>query len=89
MISFDKAKASAEEFVAGLASASGVEFALYADETIEVNEGWVFFYNSKEFIETGDFASALAGNGPIFVDRSGNLRSLPSGMNWEDALRGV
>jgi len=87
MISFDKAKALAEKFVADRGSAIGDEFTLYADKTIEVNEGWVFFYNSKEFIETGNDEFALVGNGPIFVDRNGKLRTLPSGTNWEDAIR--
>lgn len=32
--------------------------------------GWVFFFNSKEFILTGDWQHALAGNSPIIVDKS-------------------
>lgn len=31
--------------------------------------GWVYFYNSKEYAETGDFRCALAGNSPLIVDR--------------------
>ena len=31
--------------------------------------GWVYFYNSKEFMEAGDFCWALAGNAPVIVDR--------------------
>ena len=31
--------------------------------------GWVFFYNSKRYLETGEFSAALAGNAPIIVDR--------------------
>ena len=29
--------------------------------------GWVFFYNSQKYIETGDFKSSLVGNAPIVV----------------------
>jgi hypothetical protein len=32
--------------------------------------GWVYVYNSKEFMETGDFCCSLAGNAPVIVDRS-------------------
>jgi hypothetical protein len=31
--------------------------------------GWVFFYQSKEYQDTGNFSSMLAGNGPFIVDR--------------------
>jgi Immunity protein 35 len=31
--------------------------------------GWVFCYNSKEFVEDGDTSAALAGNAPLIVDR--------------------
>lgn len=31
--------------------------------------GWVFFYNTEEFVRTGDIVHALGGNAPILVDR--------------------
>jgi hypothetical protein len=31
--------------------------------------GWVYFYNSKAFAETGDFEHGLIGNAPVIVDR--------------------
>ncbi len=31
--------------------------------------GWVYFYNSKEYAETGDFNFSLVGNPPVIVDR--------------------
>ena len=37
--------------------------------TIERPFGWVFFYNSREFVETGNISSALAGNAPFIVNR--------------------
>jgi hypothetical protein len=39
------------------------------EETIERDFGWVFFYDSSEHIETGDFGDALAGNAPIIVNK--------------------
>ena len=32
--------------------------------------GWVFYFNSEQFIETEDWEHALAGNAPIIVDKS-------------------
>lgn len=37
----------------------------------EEEDGWSFGYNSRSFVEEGDIMSALAGNGPIMVPRSG------------------
>lgn len=41
-------------------------------EIIEVQEhdfGWLYFYNTKEFVKTGDFVFALGGNAPVIVGR--------------------
>jgi hypothetical protein len=44
--------------------------------TREEDFGWAFFYNSKQFVETGDIEWALGGNAPLIVDRStGELHS--------------
>jgi hypothetical protein len=45
------------------------ELVLLDDATIERHWGWVFFYNSRAFIETGDYCEALAGNAPFIVNR--------------------
>jgi hypothetical protein len=39
------------------------------EETLEMDFGWVFFYTSRLFRDTGDFKYALAGNAPMIVDR--------------------
>ncbi len=42
--------------------------------TQEYDFGWVFFYNTTKFIETGDFRNALAGNVLLIVNKiSGDL----------------
>jgi Immunity protein 35 len=86
-ISFDQARALAKNAVAALAATSGDELDIIHSNTIDASEGWIFFYNSKDFIETGDLSSALAGNGPIFVDRNGVVKMLPSAIPWEVAIR--
>ena len=44
--------------------------AVVEKSTIERPFGWVFFYNSKKYIETGVFRYRLAGNGPVIVNKS-------------------
>ena len=47
------------------------------DRTIEKPYGWIFFYNSREFVETGDFLHALGGNGPVvFEAATGEIHQL-------------
>ena len=47
----------------------GIECALIKSETIEKYWGWVFFYQSVAFIESGDFRDMLAGNAPIILNK--------------------
>jgi hypothetical protein len=36
---------------------------------VEYDFGWVFDYNTRVFLETGNISSSLLGNGPLIVDR--------------------
>jgi hypothetical protein len=47
----------------------GIECGLLKDETIEKDWGWVFFYQSVAFIESGDFLDKLGGNAPIIINK--------------------
>jgi hypothetical protein len=40
------------------------------EATIAKPYGWIFFYQSKQYIETGDFSAQLLGNAPIIIDRT-------------------
>jgi hypothetical protein len=35
--------------------------------------GWVFFYQSRQYVESGDVRDALAGNAPIIADRDDGM----------------
>lgn len=37
----------------------------------EFEAGWVYYYQSARFLETGDFRDCLVGNAPLFVPRNG------------------
>ena len=43
---------------------------MLVDSTIERDWGWVFYYNSALFLESGNISDALAGNSPYIVNRS-------------------
>ena len=42
---------------------------VFLESTIERRFGWVFFYGSRLYSETGDLRYAVAGNAPFIVDR--------------------
>jgi len=63
------ARALARHQIATMAVDLGLDLVLQGDRTIESDVGWVFFYDSREFVETGDRAKALIGNAPLLVDR--------------------
>ena len=65
---------------------AGDEFHILAAETRELKQGWLFFYNSAEFLRTRDPMFALAGNGPILVLRGGEVATLPTAVPWQEAI---
>ena len=86
-LTFEAAKALALEELNKIAAAIGEPVELLHDQTKEIDRGWVFFFNSAEFIHTGNTISALAGNGPILVTRDGALHTLPSAISWKEAVK--
>lgn len=46
-----------------------IEYVVLEDETIEKDWGWVFFYQSKNYLESGDFRDMVVGNAPYIVNR--------------------
>ncbi len=64
-----EAKKVVDEYLAKLQAGRSYELAVMEDRTREESFGWVFFYNTKRFVETGDVQWALGGNAPLIVDR--------------------
>jgi hypothetical protein len=86
MIDADEARRLAAQKVSELGRKSGDEFVLLDDATVQINRGWVFFYNSAEYIRTRNPVHAPAGNGPLFVSRDGQVIEVPSSEPWEHYL---
>jgi len=42
---------------------------LVISELAEFPTSWVAVYNTRRFVETGSFRYALAGNGPVIINR--------------------
>ena len=50
-------------------TATTVELAIIDSETIEKEYGWVFFYQTKDYLETGNIEDTLVGNAPFIVNK--------------------
>ena len=66
----------AKEYVDSESAQAGLELAILEDRTLDKPFGWVFFYDTVEFIRTGDDMARAVGNAPLIVDReSGEVHS--------------
>jgi hypothetical protein len=63
------AQAVARAHVGELERELGIELILLDDETIEFGSGWVFFYDSRRYVEGGSISDALGGNAPLIVSK--------------------
>ncbi len=70
MIPFAQAKQIVESHLASISKALEPDAAVIVESaTLERAFGWVFFYQSREYLRSGSFSHALAGNAPLIVDR--------------------
>ena len=71
------ARALARHQVASLAIDSGLDLVLEPERTMTVPDlGWVFFYESRRYLQTQDEHDKLMGNAPLLVCRSGAVHLL-------------
>ncbi len=62
----------------------GDEWIIVQDETIRKDWGWVFFYTSKKWRETGNLNFAIAGNAPLLIEKNtGNVLVTGTARNTE------
>jgi hypothetical protein len=83
VLTVDVARELARKKMESIAASAGIECVLI-DRVAETKRGWIFFYNSKQFIETGNISFALGGNGPLFVCRDGTIRRLGTPLPWQE-----
>lgn len=71
-MSFESALRKANEFLQRSGVLSGRwDIVIDPSATMETEGCWVFFFNTREFLETRSMSFALAGNAPIFVKKDG------------------
>jgi len=64
------------------------EMIILDEHTVEKDYGWVFYWTSRPWHETGDFQYAIAGNGPILISRAdGALYQCGSAAPLEEGIQ--
>lgn len=77
MITESQARIIATQYLEILESDIGDLLTIIDKETIEKSFGWIFFYNSKKYLESGELSYMLAGNAPFIVSRvSGDIQEM-------------
>lgn len=61
----------------GHSQPSGVCPIIVDDATIARDWGWVFLYENKRRLETGNFRFGMVGNHPVVVRKDGKVEYLP------------
>ncbi|WP_445456098.1 YrhB domain-containing protein [Flavobacterium sp. HNIBRBA15423] len=69
MISFQEAQEIVKKELKKLEVKANIELGIMESETITFDFGWVFFYQSKKFIESKNEDFIVGGNAPIIVDK--------------------
>jgi hypothetical protein len=67
MINLNQAMDIAQRYLREMQKDVGIPMEII--KTREEAFGWIFFYQSKEFLDTGNFNVMLAGNAPFIVNR--------------------
>ena len=63
------------------------EMVVMDEHTIEKDWGWVFFYDSSDHLEYGDFCDRLVGNAPYIVNKAtGELVETETALPTEDYI---
>jgi hypothetical protein len=87
MISKEEALEIAKRFVTEQCRSVTGGCAIMLEQTIDKSYGWIFLFNSKRYLETGDPLEALGGNGPLVVERTdGRVHALGSGQAPDDTI---
>jgi hypothetical protein len=77
----------AERFTRKIVS-QNIEPMIYESDIIKKPYGNIYFFDSKEYILTGDFNKSLVGGGPFLVEnKSGRVVTFGTSVSLEDNIK--
>jgi hypothetical protein len=85
MLNYSKAEKLALFYVDLISDGEGI---VLLNVTITKPYGWIFFYQSKKFLETKDMRYMLLGNAPFLIDNiNGELKVFGTAYSIEQYLK--
>jgi hypothetical protein len=84
MLTLESAKEAA---LSAILEAVKKDCVILDQHTQEKAYGFVFVYNARRYVETGDFQWALGGNGPVVVLHDGSVHMLGTAYPLEETLQ--
>jgi hypothetical protein len=88
MITFQAAKKLATKKVQAFEKEANIPLAIIEEATGEFEYGWVFFYQSEEYVRTGNEDALVGGNAPIIVDKlNATIHTTGTGKGHEEYIR--
>jgi hypothetical protein len=88
MISREEAELLANQYIDSLGADVPGGVVLLLESTLERPYGWVFFFNSKRFLDTRDPLDGLGGNSPFLVEAlNGTITLLGTATPVAESLR--
>lgn len=85
----DDAREIAERQLPQLYADGADSLAIDDRATREEDFGWVFFYQTKRYLNDGDPDQRLVGNAPIVVDRKGEVHETGTGEPLDHYLERI
>lgn len=86
MISSKEARALAIEEINRIQTSTGIDLTLVDADTVEFDGGWVFYWDSTAYLQTGDFGMAIGGNAPFVIFKDGAMRQAPTAYAKPEAI---
>lgn len=80
MIDFETAKRLVDKKMSEISQYNGTDCMIYGILG-DIETGWLFSYNTVEFLKNNQSICALAGNLPLFVSKDGELSYLQISSN--------
>ncbi len=80
MIDFETAKRLVDQKLGEISKANDTDCMIYSIKG-DIETGWLFSYNTVEFLKNNQSIYALAGNLPLFVSKDGKLSYLQIDLN--------
>ncbi len=87
MMTMNKAKTLAIECLARLTGRTRDELLIIDELTQCRRSGWIFFYESRTYLETGNPSAAIGKTGPVVVTHQGEVHPLGGERPADDVLR--